>query len=232
MPEQTAASTIYVIDSNADARQATARLLSAMQFVVEEYATGEEFLAQPNKERGCVISELRLAGISGLELQAHLQRHANTLPIVFVAERASTPLVVRAMRQGAVAFLDKPVSEDDLWLAVREAIAENSQRLQLQERNNKLRARFAKLTEPEMQVLQRVREGSTNKEIAAKLDVSIRTVESRRRRILEKTSTTTFPDLIVVYEQFKAACREKGPNRVPALGPSAPEMPHAALNSR
>jgi FixJ family two-component response regulator len=152
MAEQTAASTIYVIDSNADARQATTRLLSGMQFVVEEYATGEEFLSQPNKKVGCVISELRLAGISGLELQAHLQRNANTLPIVFVAERASTPLVVRAMRQGAVAFLDKPVSEDDLWLAVREAIAENSQRLQLQERNNKLRARFAKLTEPEMQV--------------------------------------------------------------------------------
>jgi FixJ family two-component response regulator len=231
MREQATSPTVYVIDSNTTTRESTSRLLTAMQFSVEEFPTAEEFLARPKTDVGCVVSELRLGGISGLELQSHLQREASILPVVFVAERASTPLIVRAMRQGAIAFLDQPANEDDLWLAVREAIAENADRHQCRDRNNRLRARFSKLSEPELAVLQKVREGRTNKEIAAKLDVSIRTVESRRRRILEKTSTSTFPDLIVVYEEYKNVCREKSSSRIPAFQPRSITVPIATAKS-
>ena len=149
---------------------------------------------------------LRLSGMSGLELQSELKERGDLLPVILFAERVSTQLIVRAMRNGAVAFLDMPVNEDEIWLAVREALADNADRLEREENKANLRARFHELTAGELLVLTKVCEGLTNKEIASQIEVSIRTVEARRRRLLKKTSTNSFPELLLTYEKFRTTC--------------------------
>lgn len=208
--------TVYVIESHEQNRNRLSRSLMSMQFEVRDFDGAEAFLRESHRcERGCVVADLRLGGMSGLELQARLKKEGSLLPVVLVAERVSTQLIVRAMREGAVAFLDLPINEDDLWLAVRSAISENADRLVREEKKNNLRTRFGQLSDGELQVLTKVREGLTNKEIASLLDVSIRTVESRRRRILQKTSSGSIPELLLTYEQFKNTCLESIPG--PAL---------------
>lgn len=212
---------VFVVDSNEENRSRLRRVLTAMQFDVRDFASAETFLARTESAvRGCVVAGLRLGGMSGMELQTHLRQQGNLLPMILFAERVSTQLIVRTMRDGAVAFLDLPINEDELWLAVREGLAENADRVEREEQRANLRSRFGQLTEGELMVLTKVCEGLTNKEIASHLEVSVRTVEARRRRLLRKTCTNSFPELLLTYERFKTSCEPFDGRRSLATGTS------------
>lgn len=196
----------YVVESNEAEVTKLSQFLTSMRFDVQCFTTAEEFLrVAGDRIEGCVVTGLRLSGMSGLELQAELNERQSLLPVILMAERVSTQLVVKAMKNGALAFLDLPINEDELWLAIREAIALNTTRIEQQASERDLRSKFSELSEGEVEVLSKVCEGLTNKEIAASLDVSIRTIESRRRRLLEKTQSGSFPELLLSYQQFRTA---------------------------
>lgn len=196
--------TIFLVVSNEDDRCRVRDSLMSLQFDVREFETVEQFMQQlSHAKSGCIISSLRLPGASGLELQLQLSQQGSSLPVILLARKASTQIVVRAMRSGVIAVLDVPVNEDELWLAVREAVAENARRDDYRTLIANLADRFNRLSGGEQKVLSRICQGLTNKEIASLLDVSVRTVESRKRRLLEKTSCSSLAELLLTYQQFK-----------------------------
>ena len=157
--------------------------------------------------------------MSGLELQEYVLYSPRTTPFIFLSAHATTQLVVRAMRNGAVGFLDKPFQEDELWLCLREALTRDSRARHERSRANRLRARFASLTKQEQNILGFIDAGLTNMEIAARLDISVRTVESRRRQLFQKTGAESLPELIKRHDEFVRLTQES--TMIPR-GPSKP----------
>lgn len=199
----------FIVESNELHRRRLAQSVKSARFDVHEFASAEEFIDDSGHQaRGCIISGLRLGGMSGLELQTLLNEQGSLLPIILVSEKVSTPLIVKGMRSGALAFLDLPINEDELWLTIREAMAVNTSRIARHASISDLRIRFSDLSEGEKQVLEKVCEGLTNKAIASLLDVSIRTIESRRRRLLVKTRSGSFPELLLSFQQFRSSNAE------------------------
>lgn len=181
-------------------------ILSSMDFDVEHYQDGETFLQDADRfSRGCVVSLLRLGGMSGIEVQASLAERNSLLPVILVSEGVSPQIIVRAMRNGAVSFLASPINEDELWMAVREALSENADRLYGARHRNMLAARFSQLSKGEWDVLLSICKGLSNKEIAISLDVSVRTVETRKKRLLTKTESNSIPDLAMSYQRYLTA---------------------------
>lgn len=200
---------VYVIEPNdITGRAKLVHVLTSMDFRVKHFNSGEEFLREADQcTTGCLVTQLRLNGMSGMEVQTRLKEIGSHLPMIFVSERASTQIIVRSIRDGAISFLDSPVNEDQLWLAVREAFAENTKRLELSLERKYLLTRFSQLSPGESEVLSRLCQGCSNKQIASHLDVSVRTVESRKRRLLNKTSSESIPELLISFQQFKAICQ-------------------------
>jgi FixJ family two-component response regulator len=161
------------------------------------FKTAEEFLANSAWQRpGCLVTEFRLLGMNGLQLQQELASRRSRMPIIYVASRPETRLTVRAMRNGAVTVLEKPVSEQELWDAIREAFSRNSELRRIDAAHNEIRCRIDMLSPRERHVLKLVVEGKTNKAIAREVSVSVRTVETCRHNILSKTQTTTVAELV------------------------------------
>lgn len=181
-------------------------ILSSMDFDVEHYQDGESFLRDADRfSRGCVVTLLRLGGMSGIEVQASLAERGSLLPVILVSEGVSPQIIVRAMRNGAVSFLASPINEDELWMAVREALSENAERLYGVRHRNQLADRFSQLSKGEWDVLNNICKGLTNKEISTTLDVSVRTVETRKKRLLTKTQSNSIPDLAMSYQRYLTA---------------------------
>ncbi len=179
-----------------------------MRVSVVVFRTAEEFLEESDPDvHSCVIAETHLPGMSGLELQEMLQCSSRTTPFIFVSAHTTTRLVVRAMNNGAVGFLDKPAQEDELQQCVREAVrrdfAARRDRLHVRQ----LHSSFGNLTAQEEHVLRYIDDGLTNKEIAVRLDISVRTVESRRRQLFKKTGAENLPELIRQHNEFLRVTR-------------------------
>ena len=201
---------VFVVESNDEHRRKLLDSLTAMQFRVGEFVTAESALESlTNESHGCVLANLRLEGMSGLELHERMSMLGSPLPVVLMSERVGTPIVVRAIRRGVVGFLNVPVDEDALWLELGEAMRKNTAKLDADQKKSNLRARFVDLSPGERDVLNMVCSGLTNKQIAVKLDVSVRTVESRRRRLLEKTHSESIPNLILAYGQYQWVCPDE-----------------------
>lgn len=200
------AGTVYIVDDDANARESVKALVTGMGFRTELHESAESFLSQVGTDvDGCVLVDLRMHGMSGLELLERLSGSAMPVPVVLVTAYATTPTTVRAMRMGAVSVLDKPLNEHQLWDAVREGLRISEARRAARSERRELEKRFDSLTSQESQVLQMVLDGLTNRQIASNLDVSTRTVESRRHNIFRKTKTTSVPDLVkltVAYKQL------------------------------
>lgn len=199
--------TVVVIESQEEDRFRLNQLLTTMEFEVKHFETAEEFLeVRDGFTAGCVLTSLHLRGMSGLELQTRLRECDSPLPVIVVGKRVSTQMIVRVMREGAITFLDLPIIEDAVWLALREAMAENRKRISEKARIVDLNSRFRDLSDGEKLVLKKVCEGLTNKQIASTIDVSVRTVESRRRRLLLKTRSSSLAELLLTYQQFRDSC--------------------------
>ncbi len=189
--------TVFVVDDDDQARDSVCALIRSMNLKAESFASGEDFLAAYTDNRpGCLVTDLRMLGMSGLELQEELIRRGVTLPVIVITAHPRTSLTVRAMRHGAVTLLEKPYEDNDLWDAIREAIVrDETQRAESVKRQDVLQ-KIESLNDKEKVVMDLIVEGLANKVIAKRLDVSIRTVESRRHDVFEKMEADSLADLV------------------------------------
>jgi FixJ family two-component response regulator len=190
-------STVFVVDGETKARQGIVDLVKAKGLRAAGFASATEFLAEYDPaKKGCIIIDVRLGDMSGLELLQKLKAGKNSLPVVMMAGDADVPLAVRAMQEGAVSFLEKPCREKEVWEAISQALEiEKTQHLQRKERAE-TQARLESMSEDELEVFRRLLAGQANKRIASDLDIGLRTVELRRANIMKKMQAASLPDLV------------------------------------
>src|SRR5579863_2811698 len=191
---------VIVVDDDDLVRSSLSRMFRLSRLAVELYASGTEFLAQARLDRlCCIILDVRMPGMSGLEVQAHLKQRHVKAPVIFLTGASDIPIAVSAMREGAVDFIEKPIDSDDLLSRVRQAI--DRHRLVRQadlEQHDALR-RLKSLTAREFSVLELVVTGKTNKQIARSLGASHRTIEVHRSHIMEKMAAPTLAQLVRMW---------------------------------
>jgi FixJ family two-component response regulator len=191
--------TVFVVDDNAAVRKSLRALLESAGLVVEAYATAEEFLVAYDPERpGCLVLDVRLRQGSGLDLQDELRRRNAILPIIILTGHGNVQTSVRALKGGAVDFLQKPTPPNLLLERVASAIALDRQARAATTERAAILERLAQLTPREREVMELLVAGRTSKEIAAALRVSVRTVEGHRRIVLSKTKVASAAQLVRV----------------------------------
>jgi FixJ family two-component response regulator len=179
--------TVHVVDDDASFLRALSGMLRAVGFNVRSFASAAELLAQSGPEsRGCVVTDLSMPDMDGLELQAALRKIGAVLPVVFLTGRGDIPSSVHAMRGGAIDFLEKHATQEELLAAIRRALEDDAAHYDARSRQTELRQRFAKLTPREREVLLHVVNGRMNKQIAASLGINERTVKLHRTSITTK----------------------------------------------
>lgn len=189
--------TVFVIDADPEARCALSQLLTAAGLRSEFYRSAEDFLESCDLDQpGCLIMDVELPGISGLDLQKHLHEEAIDLPIIFVTGHGSIALASRGFRMGAVDFMERPYDSWNLLDRIRAAIQLDAANRIEKAELNRIAARIDALSPPERQVLQLLIEGLPNKAIAAQLGVAQRTVEDRRARIMQKMAIRSVAELV------------------------------------
>jgi FixJ family two-component response regulator len=178
---------IYVVDDDASMLRALSRLLTLAGYAVQTFASATDFLAwhQP-QHRGCVVADLHMPVMSGLDLQSALARSGNPLPIVFLTGRGDIPTSVQAIKGGAEDFLTKPVQKEKLLPAVERALANDAAAFDQQAHRRELRRHFELLTPREREVLNQIAAGKLNKEIAAELGTAEGTIKKHRVSIMGK----------------------------------------------
>lgn len=195
---------IHVVDDDESLRTALVRLLTAAGFEARGYASTGEFLLHPPSDRpGCVVLDVRLPGPSGLDLQDAMREHAIDLPVIFLTGHADVPSSVRAMKSGAVDFLEKPVDRDTLLGALARALARDREDRNVRGHAHLLRARFALLTPRERDVFDRVVTGRANKMIADELGIAERTVKVHRAQLMAKLGVGSSAELGGLAEQLR-----------------------------
>ena len=189
--------TVFVVDDDESVCRALKRLLGSHGFVVEVYHSAAAFLSRSFSDApGCVILDLQLPELSGIELQQKLAEAGLTLPIVFLSAFGDVPTTVRAMKQGAVDFLTKPVDEAVLVGAVRAAVAGQKQLYERQSAREQARGLAATLTPRELDVARGVIAGQRNKQIAFDLGIAEKTVKIHRGHVMEKMGVKSVADLV------------------------------------
>jgi FixJ family two-component response regulator len=185
-----------VVDDDASFLTAVARILRASGFVVKTFASAGEFLAQPEADvPGCVLVDLQMPGLSGLDLQEALAQAGHRLPVVFLSGHGDIPTTVQAMRRGAEDFLTKRAPKEKLIEAVRRALARDARERAERARLEALRTRFTALTPREREVLAHVLTGQLNKQIAGDLRIDERSVKRHRTSIMTKVQVQSVAEL-------------------------------------
>jgi two-component system, LuxR family, response regulator FixJ len=189
--------TVYVVDDDDSMRRALALLLNTVGHKTATFANPKEFLEKFESDNaGCLVLDIRMPGMSGLELQQHLNRTGSMLPVIFITGHGDVPMAVQAMKEGAFEFVQKPFRDQDLLDRINHALVQDAQnRSTLAQRADVVR-RLESLTSREHQVLDMVVDGAANKVIAIDLDLSERTVEIHRARVMEKMSAKSVAHLV------------------------------------
>jgi FixJ family two-component response regulator len=189
--------TIFIVDDDAAVRDALKLLLRSVGQAVETFGSAQEFLDAYSEDRpGCLVLDIRMPGMSGLELQQRLNEKHSILPIIFITGHGDVPMAVEAMQAGAVDFIQKPFRDQDLIDRINQALEkDSSNRAALGERND-IRRRLETLTPREREVLDLVVHGKANKVIAGDLKLSQRTVEIHRARVMEKMQASSLAHLV------------------------------------
>jgi FixJ family two-component response regulator len=194
--------TVFVVDDYAPVRSAVSRLLRAAGFAVAAFASPEKFLAQYDPHTpGCLVLDLDMPVVQGLELQRILATKGSVLPIIFLTGHGDIPKSVQAMKRGASDFLTKPVNDKDLLAAVRVAIERDALARREQAKLSEIRARLDTLTPREREVLQHVVAGKLNKRIAGDLGVTEATIKMHRARVMAKMKVQAVADLVRLAER-------------------------------
>jgi two-component system, LuxR family, response regulator FixJ len=191
------AATIMVVDDDAGVRNAMRALLKSVGLNSVLFGSAQEFLAayQPSQQ-GCLVLDIRMPGMSGLELQQQLNMRGAVIPVIFMSGHADIPMAVEAMQHGAFDFLQKPFRDQDLLDRIQRAIARDSELRQSLGEHERIRTHLAELTPREREVLELMTQGLQNKSIAQKLAVSPRTIEIHRARVMEKMNAHSVAELV------------------------------------
>jgi len=189
--------TVYIVDDDPDVNRAIAQLVKLIDLNVESYMSADEFLQsfQPNGP-GCLVLDVRMPGMSGLELQKELLRRGSELPTIVITGFGDIRMAVEAMKAGAVEFLEKPFRMQELCDSIQKAARLDEQRWQRQQQRQQADHRIGDLTPAERNVMELVVLGKTNKMIAEELGLSVRAIEDRRARMMRKLGVKTRAELL------------------------------------
>lgn len=192
--------TVYVIDDDDAIRDALGMFLDSQGIPNCAFASGDAFLRQfDGKEKGCLVLDIRMPGLSGLEIQHELKTLHSILPVIFITGHGDLPMAVEAMRRGAIDFIRKPVNEENLLSRIREAFEIESGERSRVESLEELQCKLNLLTAREREVFKEVCTGETNKVIGSTLGISERTVETHRFSIMKKMNTSTLAQLVRIW---------------------------------
>lgn len=188
--------TVFIVDDDPYSRESIAVLVRTMNLKTATFDCAEEFLEEYSGQPGCLISDLRMPGLSGIELLQALRGAGWEIPTIVVTGFAEVSVAVEAMQYGAITLLEKPYQENQLWSVVRDALKQDMDARASQRERQEICERLACLSEEEEAILQLILQGLPNKQISMKLDIGLRTVESRRRRIFDKMNVDSVAVLV------------------------------------
>jgi len=189
--------TVFVVDDDPAVLRSLTSLVKVVFPRVKAYESAAEFLADYDSDQpGCLVLDVAMPGMNGLELQRKLTEDKIDLPVVFITGHGNVQMAVGAMQAGAVNFLEKPFREQELWDSIRKAIELDEQNRRRKARRDRVETRIARLTPGEREVLDRILDGKFNKEIANELGLSVRTIEDRRARVMKKMEANSIAELV------------------------------------
>lgn len=191
--------TVFIVDDDPAARDSVRALVESKGLRAKTFFSAEDFLnSYDPAERGCAVVDVRMLGMSGVDLQQRLKERNASLPVILITGFGDVPTAVRAMQAGAVTFLEKPCQDQELWHYIEQALDQESVNRESAERLAECQALMAKLSADEMEVLRKVVEGLPNKRIASTLDIGLRTVELRRANIMKKFNANSLAEMVRV----------------------------------
>lgn len=194
---------VYVVDDDVSAREGVARLICSAGLTAKTFVSGEEFLAAArSKTPGCLILDVNLPGLNGLDLQQELAESDTEVPIIFLTGHGDIPMTVRAVQAGAANFLTKPVDGEELLKAVRQALERSRLVLAHETEMQELRDRYASLTPRETQVMALVVSGLLNKQVGGELGISEKTVKAHRGQVMQKMKANSVANLVKMGEKL------------------------------
>jgi FixJ family two-component response regulator len=188
---------VFIVDDDISVRESLELLIRDQKWKPEMFASAKEFLDRPRKPvPSCLVLDLSLPGLNGLELQKQLALEHSDMPIIFISGYGDVPKSVQAMKAGALEFLTKPIDDDALVSAIRNALQRSTQALEQSAEIHKLRERYESLTARERQVMALVVSGLLNKQVAFELSISEITVKAHRAQVMQKMQADSFADLV------------------------------------
>ena len=207
--------TVYVVDDDPDMRDSLRWLLTTVRLRVEVFASAAEFLERfAPRGPGCLVFDVRMPGASGLDLYERLVARGEGMPVIFMTAFADVPMAVRALKSGAIEFVEKPFNRQALLDRIQRAVRDDADRRRLLADRDALRGRFQTLTGREREVLEMIKAGQPNKAISARLDITPRAVEMRRANLMKKLGARSLADLL----RFAIALDDPGEPRRSAEG--------------
>ncbi len=209
-PMSPATAVIFVVDDDISVRESLDELFHCEGWQSETFASAQEFLDRPRAPvPSCLILDVSLPGLNGLDLQHRIAVERTDMPIIFITGHGDVPMTVRAMKAGAVEFLMKPFSNDVLLSAVRQALERSRLVLGHEMEMQSLRDRYASLTPRERQVMSLVVNGLLNKQVGGELNISEITVKAHRGKVMHKMKAKSLPDLVKMSERIGSAAASK-----------------------
>lgn len=214
---------VFIVDDDPATRESMVALIQSHGLQAESFESGEDFLTRFDRSKtGCLVLDVRMTGMSGLELQERLAEEGIDLPVVVVTGYGDIPTAVRAMRNGAATFLEKASGCHKLWDSISQALANAAANREFSSQKADIRRRMATLTSDERRVLEKLLDGYPNKTIARELDLGLRTVELRRAMILQKMQASSLAELVRMVVQVEPLSGQNSANREQTAAPHLP----------